>query len=267
MIASRGDETVQRFPSRDALLHAAAECIVQEAATAIAHRGRFVIALSGGVTPVGVYELLASPLYARQVKWDAVHVCFGDERCVPPGDGLSNYRMASTALLDHVPIPATQVHRMRGEDHPATAAAAYEHELRTLFHTPDGIPRINDGQRFDLVLLGLGADGHTASLFPNQSAVRESTHWVVADTKGSTTTRLTLTPPLINAAAHVVFLVSGADKADAVQQVREGPRDIDHLPAQSIAPTHGALHWMLDLAAAAKLRTASDQSAPRDALH
>ena len=259
MIVSRTAETVQRFLTRDALLDAAAEFIVQEAVTAIAHRGRFVIALSGGVTPIGVYELLASPRCAGQVAWPAVHVCFGDERCVSPADAQSNYRMACTALLDHVPIPATQVHRMRGEDNPVAAAHAYERELRTLFSTLDGLPRVADTQRFDLVLLGLGPDGHTASLFPNQSAVRESIRWVV-DTAGSTTARLTLTPPLINAAAHVLFLVSGADKADAVQQVREGPRNTSHVPAQRIAPTHGQLHWMLDLAAAAKLRAASDAS-------
>ena len=229
-------------------MHAAAGAIVEHATTAIARSGRFVIALSGGTTPVAVYELLASPAFASHLDWSAWHVCFGDERCVRPDDPQSNYRMARLALLDQVSIP--HVHRMRGEDTPDNAARAYERELRTLFATPTGRPGFDEGHRFDLVLLGLGADGHTASLFPNGAALHESTRWVVAATHdGAAPQRLTLTLPVINASAQVMFLVTGASKADTLRQVLEHPADIARLPAQGVSPSHGALEWLVDAAA------------------
>ena len=231
---------------------AAAEYIVQQAADAMARTGRFLIALSGGSTPIALYELLARPRYAERIAWSAVHVCFGDERCVPPDDPQSNYRMTWAALLDHVPVPRAQVHRMRGEDAPEVAAWAYERDLRALFDTPLGAPRHDNSKRFDLVLLGLGADGHTASLFPNGTAVRESTRWVVPATGiGAVSSRLTVTLPVINAAANVLFLVTGANKADALHQVRDGPADVRRLPAQGVSPTDGQLIWLVDREAAA----------------
>src|SRR5580765_3568353 len=146
--------------------HAAADRLVTAASRAIEASGRFTIALSGGSTPRALYTLLASPAYQDRIDWPRVHVAFGDERCVPPDDPASNYRMARQALLDDVPIPPAQVHRLRGEDPPEVAADAYEQELRALFATPEGPPRDATGARFDLVLLGMGDNGHTASLFP-----------------------------------------------------------------------------------------------------
>ena len=235
-------------------MHAAAGAIIQHATTAIARSGRFVIALSGGTTPVAVYELLASPAFASHVDWGAWHVCFGDERCVAPDDAQSNYRMARLALLDRVSIPPAHVHRMHGEDAPDTAAWTYERELRTLFATPTGRPGLDEGHRFDLVLLGLGADGHTASLFPNGAGVHESTRWVVPATHdGAAPQRLTLTLPVINASAQVMFLVTGESKADTLRQVLEHPADAARLPAQGVLPSHGALEWLVDAAASSGL--------------
>lgn len=187
-----------------------------------------------------------------------MHVCWGDERCVPPEDPASNYRMAREALLDHVPIPATNVHRIRGEGDPPTVAAAYEQELRTLFATPEGPPPRRPGARFDLVLLGMGNDGHTASLFPGTPAVHETgaaAPWVLAQHVASVSAwRVTLTPALINAAADVLFLVSGAEKAPVLRAVLTGPYQPDLLPAQVIALDAGRLRWLVDAAAGAELQ-------------
>ncbi len=241
------------LPTADALMHAAAELWVSAAASAIAASGRFAVALSGGATPRGLYRLLADDPYASGVDWSCVHVFFGDERCVPPDDPASNYRMAREALLARVPIKEEAVHRIRGEDEPAAAAAAYERDLRAAFATPDGPPRLSPGSRFDLVMLGLGEDGHTASLFPGTAALRESARWVVAvHPAGLPTARVTLTPAVINAASDVVFLVSGRARAATLRRVREGPRQPAALPAQIIAPRAGRLRWLVDAGAAAE---------------
>lgn len=230
----------------DALMAAAAETVVRSAAEAIEEAGQATVALSGGTTPKRLYQLLATPGYASRVDWPRVHVFFGDERCVPPNDPASNYRMAREALLDRVPIPPANVHRMRGEDEPATAAADYERELRQV---------LGARARLDLVLLGMGDNGHTASLFPGLTAVREHQRWVVAEHVAEVGMwRITLTPAAINAAAEVVFLVSGAGKADMLARVVEGPRAPDTLPAQVVAPTNGQLRWLVDAAAAVNLR-------------
>jgi 6-phosphogluconolactonase len=245
---------VEMLPSVEALMEAAAERFTAIAGATARDGGRFVVALAGGSTPRALYTLLATDRFARRIDWTRVHVCFGDERCVPPGDPASNYRMASEALLARVPIPSAQVHRMRGEDDPATAAAAYERELRALFATADGPPRTARGARFDLVLLGMGDNGHTASLFPGLPAVRESRRWIVAARPAEVeTARLTLTPPVIDAAAEVVFLVAGAEKAAMLRRVLRGPYDPDQLPAQIVRPTAGRLTWLVDAAAASPL--------------
>ena len=216
--------------------------------------GRFVVALSGGSTPKRLYALLATAAYAGRVDWSRVHVFWGDERCVPPDDPASNYRMAREALLSRVPVPEGNVHRMRGEDDPGSAAAAYERELREIFVTPDGPPACIPGRRFDLVLLGMGDNGHTASLFPGTPAVREAERWVLAQyVEAVSMWRVTLTPVVINAAAEVTFLVSGGDKAEMLRRVLKGPHVPDALPAQAIAPGHGRLRWLVDAAAAADL--------------
>lgn len=242
--------TVLEYRTSELLTVAAAEYVVACAERSIRERHRFVIALSGGATPRALYELLATDAYVHRIDWRAVHVCFGDERCVPPTDAQSNYKMASDMLLSLVPIASANIHRMHGEDVPSKAALAYEVELRALFATPYGAPTDHAEQRFDLVLLGLGADGHTASLFPHGAAVREHTQWVTAEYGASVAMwRLTLSLPVINGARDVVFLVTGADKASVLQQVLESPVDTNLRPAQGVSPRAGHVTWMVDGAA------------------
>jgi 6-phosphogluconolactonase len=253
-VSRRANAPVERFASAEALMQAAADTWVRCAAAAIRTSGRFAVALSGGSTPRRLYELLATEAHAARVDWPRVQVFWSDERCVPPTSPASNYRMAREALLDRVPLPEANVHRMRGEDDPAEAAAAYERELRRLFAATEGPPRTAPGQRFDLVLLGLGDDGHTASLFPGTAALRETSHWVVAhDVAATPSWRITLTFPVINAAAEIAFLVSGPEKATILQRVIEGSCRQAELPAQQVAPRAGRLRWLVDAAAARHL--------------
>lgn len=239
---------VRVYADADTLLDAAAEFVTAQAVAALAVRGRFVLALAGGSTPRGLYLRLARPPWRDQIDWTRVHVFWGDERCVPPTDSRSNYRMAREALIDHVPLGPAQVHRMRGEDGPDGAAFNYETELRA---TLDAVTPGEPGA-IDLVLLGLGTDGHTASLFPGMPSGRLVTRWVVAEhVDGVRGWRLTLTPPVINAARSVLFLVAGEDKAPAVAAVLEGPARPSALPAQRIAGGH--VRWLLDRAAATLL--------------
>jgi 6-phosphogluconolactonase len=205
------------------------------------------VALSGGSTPRATYALLATVEFASLVDWPRVHVFWGDERCVPLDDPDSNYRMARETLLDHVPLPTRNVHRIRGEMDPEAAAQAYAAELRAFFGT--------QWPSFDLVLLGMGNDGHTASLFPGSATLHEDTRAVVAVTahyEDRPAHRVTLTPPAINSARQVVFLVAGAAKAETLQAVLEGPAD--RFPAQFIRPTSGQLAWLVDSAAASRLK-------------
>jgi len=246
--------SVDVVADRPALMEAGAVAFAAAARAAIGARGRFVTALSGGSTPRALFELLARERFASSIDWERVHVCWGDERAVPPDADASNYRMVREALLDHVPIPASHVHRIENEQPPMTAAAAYERTLRTLFATPTGAPRAVAGGRFDLVLLGMGDNGHTASLFPGLQAVREAERWVVAERVAEVAMwRITLTPIVLNAAANALFLVSGADKAAMLHRVLDGPIDPDALPAQIVAPYHGELRWLADRDAAALL--------------
>lgn len=236
------------LPSAAALADAVAGRFIAAARDAIDSRGRFVVALSGGSTPRDTYRRLGSEALVSRVTWSRVQVLWGDERCVPPHHAESNYRMARETLLDRVPVPTANVHRIHGEDDPATAAGVYEATLRALLRTPAGA-------RIDLVLLGLGEDGHTASLFPERAAVHEQTRWVMAAHAGAGSMwRITLTPAVINAAAEVLFLVSGAAKAGILRRVLEGPRRPQSLPAQAIAPTTGRVRWCVDAAAAAELQ-------------
>jgi 6-phosphogluconolactonase len=241
---------VECFSDRGEMVRMEAERIVARAGDSIGQRARFLLCLAGGSTPKPLYELLATPPFATRIDWPRVHVFWGDERCVPPDHPESNYRMAREALLDHVQLPGTNVHRIRGEDEPSKAAAAYEELLATFF----GSREIRPQASFDLVLLGMGADGHTASLFPGSAAARETRRWVVASPGPQPGHwRVSLTPVLLNTAEDVTFLVSGANKADRLKDVLED-RGPDLLPAQLIRPTHGALHWVVDTAAAARLR-------------
>ena len=235
------------LPSAAALADATAARFVAAAEDAIASRGQFIVALSGGSTPRDTYRQLATEALVSRVMWSRVQVLWGDERCVPPDHVESNYRMARETLLDRVPVPAGNVHRILGEDAPTSAAEAYEATLRALLRTPAGA-------RIDLVLLGLGEDGHTASLFPGSAAVHEQTRWVMAARAAAASMwRITLTPAVINAAAEVLFLVSGGAKAAILRRVLEGPRRPQELPAQTIAPSNGRVRWCVDAAAAADL--------------
>jgi 6-phosphogluconolactonase len=234
---------VRIYPNGDGLARAAAECFVARAEEATATRGRFVTVLSGGSTPRAAYALLASETFALQVDWQHVHVFWSDERCVPPNHPDSNYRMARETLLDQAPIPPDNIHRMRGELLPQQAAAAYRQELEATLGA--------DG-RFDLILLGMGTDGHTASLFPETTALEEQELTTVAVYVDRLQTwRVTLTLPTINAARHALFLVSGAAKAGIVQAVLESPER--QFPAQQVRPESGQLVWLLDAPAAGKL--------------
>jgi 6-phosphogluconolactonase len=245
---------LQVYATPDLAAGAAARRIVAAAAQAISDHGAFIVALSGGETPRRVYRQLAQEPCASSIDWKRVQVLWGDERCVPPDDPASNFGMARATLLARVPLPAANVHRIRGEDDPAAAATAYERTLRDLLRTPDGPPRSPPGGRIDLVLLGLGADGHTASLFPGAMAIHDSPRWVeAARHPGDARWRITLTPRLLNAAAEVVFLVWGADKAGIVRDVLEGASRPHLLPAQLITPATGPARWVLDAAAAASL--------------
>ncbi len=238
------------YPDAEALATAAAERFVALAAETIARHDRFAVALSGGSTPKALYSRLASPDDAMRVEWDRVHIFFGDERCVPPDHPDSNYHMAREALLNRVPIPRHCIHRMHGEMDPQEAAQEYEETLIGFFNTrPDEQAR--GKPRFDLILLGLGEDGHTASLFPGSTAVREEWHWVLAvNPEHAPQWRLTLTPVVLNAAANGIFLVSGEAKRERLREVLEGLCRPDELPAQIVSPTDGTLQWMVDQQAA-----------------
>lgn len=230
---------------------AVAEQWVALASQAIHEHGRFSVALAGGSTPRPLYELLASSDFRTQLDWAHCEVFFGDERCVPPDDARSNFRMAADALLKHVPLPAAQLHRMRGEADPPAAAYAYARELAAAFRT-------SQAPRFDLILLGLGENGHTASLFPGSAALHETRRWVVAQyLEVQNAWRLTLTRPVLNAAAQLWVLACGEAKAEVVQRVLEGAYEPEVLPAQYLAANAGRLVWWLDTAAAARLAPAT----------
>jgi 6-phosphogluconolactonase len=237
---------------RDRLMRAAADRVVRYAAEAIERHGRFDWALAGGSTPERLYRLLASPEYAERLDVQRLHLFFGDERCVPPTHPDSNYRMVAGSLLAGLPVPVDQVHRMPAELAPEAAASRHEAELEGHFalKVGAGLPR------FDLVLLGMGADGHTASLFPGSAALGESRHWVVPSrVPALDTTRLTLTLPVINAAARVLFLVAGEDKAERLKEVLTGESADPSapLPAQCVRPASGELEWLVDAPAASRL--------------
>ncbi len=238
---------VRVFDTAEEVARAAALRFVEAAREAVAARGAFSVALAGGSTPKRVYELLAGADFCGAVDWRNAHVFFGDERCVPPDDAESNYRMASEALLSRVPVPAQNVHRIEGVGDAAANASAYESEMRGLFGDVEW-------PRLDHVLLGMGDDGHTASLFPGTDALNEGRLWAAPNwVEKLGAWRVTLTAPAINSARDVLFLVTGAGKAGRLREVLRGGRDPSRLPSQLISPAGGALSWYVDRAAAAKL--------------
>ena len=242
-----GSPNIQIFENAQTVAREAADRFVSDAATAIKANGRFSVALAGGSTPKLTYQLLASDAYKTKVEWAKVYIFFGDERTVPPTHNDSNFRMASDAMLNHVGLPPGNVNRMVGEADPKEAASVYESVLRAFFA----------GQAwpaFDLLLLGMGDDGHTASLFPGSAALEETKAWVVANwVKKFDTFRITLSAPAINAAKHILFTVNGEAKAQRLPEVLHGARNTQVLPSQLIAPTSGNLEWLVDKAAAQKL--------------
>ena len=232
---------IEIFPDELALAQAAAARVAGLARAAIGARGRFSVALAGGATPRPLYARLAR---APELDWSHVEIYWGDERCVPPEHPASNYRMARETLLDRVAIPPHHVHRIAGEHDPERAARAYEDLLRARFGAPEGPP----ARSFDLVLLGMGDDGHTASLFPG--APIDDARWAMA--MPASPARVTLTPAVLDAAAAIVFVVAGAGKASRLRDVLEGPPG--RFPAQLVRPRDGSLEWMIDAAAASRLR-------------
>ena len=230
------------FDDAATLMRAAANHVIQCAQTAIQEHGRFTLALSGGSTPRALYQRLAE---TGGLEWDKLQVFWGDERCVPPDNPDSNYRMARESLLDAVPLPTENIHRIHAELKPVQAAEAYDAMLRAVF---------GQDVRFDLILLGMGDDGHCASLFPESAALDEQEALVVANYVAKLDSwRITLTAPTINRAAHVAFLVAGEAKAEALQAVLEGPYQPRIYPAQLIAPESGDLVFLVDGAAASLL--------------
>ncbi len=220
------------------LAEAAARRFAALVGEAMAARGRFSVALSGGTTPGALYRLLA----ARPLPWAQIHLFWADERCVPPDAPGSNYRLVAETLLADAPIPLENVHRIRGEGEPERAAREYERVLRAFFG--------EESPRFDLALLGLGKDGHTASLFPGAETLAEATRWAVpaaAEYEGRPAWRVTLTLPALNAARNVIFLVQGAEKAAIVRTVLADTAA--RLPAQRVQPPAGQVTWMLDIEA------------------
>ena len=237
------DIEVVILPDPEALAHEAARRIVDLSREASGSRGRFSVALSGGSTPGRLYRLLAEEPYRDLVPWGEVHLFWGDERCVPPGDPGSNYFLANETLISRVPIPPGNVHRVHGELEPERAARAYEQTLQDFFCGPH--------TRFDLVLLGLGEDGHTASLFPGSPVLAETERLAAVASavyQDRPAQRVTLTLPAINSARQILFLVTGRTKAPVVQSIVEGSGE--RLPAQRIQPAAGGLTWLLDTEAA-----------------
>jgi len=237
------------YPDTNILSHEAAQYIIRVAQESIVTHGRFTLALSGGNTPKKLYGLLASEPYASQIDWNLVEIFWSDERCVPPDSPDSNYHMAQEVLLSKVPIPANQIHRTPADEADRDAASeAYAQEMCNVFGT-NGVPK------FDLIQLGMGPEGHTASLFPHQASLHEQQRLVMpVSVPKPPPARLTFTPPLLNAAAHILFLVTGTDKEEAVQAVLEGDHQPDEYPAQIVQPSQGEVTWMLDTAAAAALK-------------
>ena len=242
---------VRVYPDPPAVARAAAELVAWTAAESIARQGTFSLVLSGGSTPRLLHQILADPAqpYRSKIDWPKVEIYFGDERAVPPDHPDSNYRMAQETLLSRVPIAPQNVHRIRGEINPEETAIDYGRLLKSRFGETGGP---------DLTLLGMGDDGHTASLFPHTPAIDETRHRAVAHFVEKSTTgpswRITMTAPFINRSGTVAALITGAGKAQRLKEVLHGPRDPKRLPIQLITPRSGRLYWLVDQAAASGLQ-------------
>ena len=237
--------TIRIFKDADELSRAAADLFVTLAVQSIRERGRFLVALSGGSTPMALYRLLAR----EPIDWTRIHVFWGDERLVPPEDAENSYGQAREALLKHIPIPTENIHRVASELDPVAAARDYASILREFAAPP------LDWPRFDLVLLGLGEDGHTASLFPGSPVdATEPVIAVTAQYQGRPARRVTLTPPVFNAARQVIFLVTGANKAVTLKGVFSDYNSSEQVPAKRIQPADGQVTWLVDKAAGKEIK-------------
>jgi 6-phosphogluconolactonase len=237
-------------PDAHGAARAGAEAVAAAAWAAVEARGRFSVALAGGTAPREMYSLLARDEFASRIPWEGVHLFWGDERCVPPHHPRSNFAMAWDAFIRHVPIPGENVHRMRGELRAEEGAARYREELAAFFGP--------GGPRFDVIHLGLGPDAHTCSLFPFDDLLKERELSVApALMRELGEPRVTLTLPLVNAAARVEMFVVGGGKAEVVRKVLEGPLDPFRLPAQLVRPADGEYVWIMDEAASKALSGAS----------
>lgn len=234
---------IRIYLNLDGLSQAAVDLFIELQKESISDKGRFSVALSGGSTPKPLYEALASPDRQEELEWEKVHIFWGDERCVPPDHPDSNYKMVNESLLKHISIPDQNVHRVPAEMDPRMAAFSYEESLRGFFHGP--LPF------FDLIFLGMGEDGHTASLFPHSAGLNEEDRWFIANyAPEQETWRLTLTKNAINAAKNIAVLVAGRAKADMLSDVLEGDYQPYAKPIQLIRPVDGRMTWFVDQASA-----------------
>jgi 6-phosphogluconolactonase len=242
--------TVRVAADKGALFESAAELIANSARAAIARSGRFALVLTGGSTPKGLYELLASDEWRDRIVWNKTYFFWGDERFVPATDSQSNYAMAKVALLDHLNLPAANIRRIVTENTtPEVCANKYAADIQRFFQAPPGT-----FPAFDFILNGMGSNRHTLSLFPGRPTLHEKSRMVVADYIPEVSmNRITMTAPLVNAGKTVVFLLSGKDKAEALNDVLYGAVDVDRKPAQAIRPTNGELVWLVDRDAASEL--------------
>ncbi len=237
---------VRVFTDREALSRAAADMVMTLARRHEERTNRFTVALSGGSSPAGLYGLLGTPPYRDGISWRSTHCFWTDERCVSPDHPESNYKLAADAFLSRIPLAAANIHRVRGEDMPDAAARAYEEDLRRFFSG-------TDFPVFDLIILGVGEDGHTASLFPGSPSLRETARLAVPVRLGSPKRdRVTLTLPVLNHASQVLFLAPGRAKADIVAALLDGGQAQSY-PAGLVRPVHGEVAWFIDRDAAAKL--------------
>ncbi len=235
------------YKSPEDLSIAVVEWVTDYIQSVLAKNNRFTIALSGGSTPQKLHTLLAASPYKEKINWNKMHIFWGDERAVPFTDDRNNAKMAYDTLLNHLPVPAEQIHVMRTDIDPEAAAAAYEKILHSYFDETD--------TSFDLVLLGMGDDGHTLSLFPGTEIVHEKTAWTKAFfLQAQNMYRISLTAPIVNKSASVAFLAAGKNKSKTLEQVLEGAIQPNLYPSQLIKPVNGELHWFVDEAAASDLR-------------
>jgi 6-phosphogluconolactonase len=244
---------IRQMSDTKALYVAAAEQVCRIGQLAFETTGRFSLVLSGGTTPRPLYELLAAPPFSTAIDWSKVEFFWGDERVVSPDSPESNYRMAREAMLDALKVPAAHIHRIRAEEKELDKAAqAYEEEIERVIGRVAGVGRRPPS--FNLFLLGMGPDGHTASIYPDTDALDHTERWVIpVDVPSLGAKRITMTPTLINRAHFIIFIVTGKAKADVVHDVLQGPRNPRHCPAQLIHPLTGEVIWFADADASSKL--------------